>query len=74
MPDDKELDQNTTDRVLAVVKGFIERNGYSPTVRDIVWEAGLSSTSVAVRHLDKLRADNKVTWLPKVARTLRLVA
>ena len=45
--------------------------GYAPTVKEIQDYTGISSTSVVVYWLQKLRIEGRVTWEPGKARTVR---
>lgn len=65
---------NKGDRVLAVIQQLILHHGYSPTVREIVDEADLSSTSVAWYWMRKLRDDGLITWVTGRTRTIRHIA
>jgi SOS-response transcriptional repressor LexA len=45
---------SVTDEVFVFTAKFIHRRGYSPTVRNVQDAFGMSSTSVAYRHLERL--------------------
>lgn len=57
--------------MLAVIRGFILIHGYSPTVREIVYEADISSTSVVWYWMGKLRDAGLIRWVPGLTRTIR---
>lgn len=50
---------------------FIDKNGFSPSVREVATGSGIS---VAVAHyrLERLRDAGVVTWKPGTPRTLRV--
>lgn len=60
----------TTEKVLAAIKQYREEHGYSPSIRDIVRVAPLSSESVATYHLNKLEQAGKIKRTPFVARSI----
>lgn len=51
-----------------------ERNGVSPSTREICEEARLSSTSTVHFHLAALQRQNYITYRPGQPRTIRVVA
>jgi SOS-response transcriptional repressor LexA len=65
-----ELTTRETDALAAVV-AFIDREGYSPSVRDIQHALGLRSTQPAYRLLTRLQDKGLITWNPRVARTIQ---
>jgi len=68
-------DVTATERVLRVVREYIDQNGYAPSIRDVVELAGLSSTSLADYHLRKLEREGRLKRGPwKTSRSLRVVA
>jgi repressor LexA len=60
-------------RILMAIKLFWHRNGYAPSLREICTDADISSTSVAVWHLERLQDAGLITYEPKKPRTIRLV-
>jgi repressor LexA len=50
------------------------KNGYAPTIRELMEDAGLSSTNAVAGHLLALERKGLVTSLPGKARTLRVTA
>ena len=60
-------------KTLAFIKQSIAKNGYSPTVREIMVGRGVSSTAVIDYHLRRLRAHKRITWKPNTARTIRVL-
>jgi repressor LexA len=65
--------ERTRDQILIAVQELTEEAGYPPTFREVADEIGMHLTTVA-HHLDWLRAEGRVVWHPRQARTLRLRA
>ena len=60
-------------RILDVIREFLDENGYPPTVRDIVKACDMSSTSVADYHLRALRRDGYIRRDSGVSRGIEIV-
>jgi len=60
-------------RMLRAIRGFIEENGYPPSMRQLGKLAGISSTSVVSYNLDVLQRKGHIVRDPDVSRGLRLV-
>ncbi len=60
-------------RVLAVIREFLDERGYPPTVRDIVRECEMSSTSVADYHLRTLEKEGFIRRDSGVSRGMEVV-
>lgn len=52
---------------------FIDRNGFSPTVREMMRGVGLKSPSAVQARLDILKKKGWVQWVHRQTRTVRLV-
>ena len=61
----------TTKKVLEYVEFFIDTRGYSPTIREIAAELGLSTGAIH-SHLELLRDMALISWTPGKARTIVL--
>ena len=59
-------------RVFDFIESFLERNGYSPTWREIELFTGLTAPSVQVR-LNYLRQKGRIDWVDGQPRTLRII-
>lgn len=59
--------------VLRFIRSFIAAQGHSPTVREITRGVGLHSTSAAHHWLEALRYDNRIDWVPGLARTIKVL-
>jgi repressor LexA len=69
------LNYNATDkqqRILWAISLFWHRNGYAPSLREICTDADISSTSVAVWHLERLQDAGLVQYEAGKPRTIRL--
>jgi SOS-response transcriptional repressor LexA len=68
----------TREKVLEAIQNFWDRNGYSPSLRDLSKAVRTSlgtrtSTSVIDYHLRRLEKAGKILQDPGVARSIRLV-
>lgn len=59
--------------VYKVVKEFIEKNGYSPSVREICEILGYKSPASAEAHLQKLKDKGYITFVENRNRTIRII-
>jgi repressor LexA len=59
-------------RILLAIRLFWHRNGYAPSLREICTDAEISSTSVAVWHLERLQDAGLVQYEAGKPRTIRL--
>jgi len=62
----------TRQRILELIRSFVEKRGYAPTVRDIMKECNLSSTAVVQHHLNILERQGDIERDAKVFRSIRL--
>ena len=62
----------TPDNVLAFVTNFIQKNGYSPTYREIGEVIGTKNTYRITECLDILEDEGKIERVGRI-RTIRLV-
>lgn len=63
----------TSERLLDAIVGFWKAFGYSPSYRDLMATAGLSSASVVDYNLRKLRDLGYVSYEPGIARSIVLL-
>lgn len=63
----------TTEEVLGVIKRHTKQKGYPPTVREIGEEVGLNSPAAVHHHLETLRREGLIDWVPGKSRTLRVI-
>ncbi len=61
------------ERMLEFIRGFMAENGLPPTVRDIQYACGISSTSVVDYNLRLLQRDGFLRRRPDVARGIELL-
>lgn len=59
-------------RVLDFVLSFIDKHGYSPTMRDIAAGCGFASPNASLMHMRALQRKGFVTWKPGRSRTARV--
>ena len=62
----------TRETILQFIHGFIDKRGYSPTVRDILRGCAISSTAVVQYHLDVLEKEGRIHRDPEIFRSIRL--
>ena len=62
----------TREKVLIEIKGYIDKFGISPTVRELVNLVGVKSTSTIQRHLDGLVETGKIVRENNESRTIRI--
>jgi SOS-response transcriptional repressor LexA len=58
--------------VILFISDHIEKCGYSPSVSEVAAHAGVASKDTAHRDLEVLRYRGWITFVPKVARTMRV--
>ena len=61
------------ERMLEFIRGFMAENGLPPTVRDIQYACGISSTSVVDYNLRLLQREGFLRRRPDVARGIELL-
>jgi repressor LexA len=61
-------------RVLELIRDFRASSGYSPTLREIAGELGVSSVATVAEHIAALEAKGLVRRRPDRARSVRLTA
>ena len=58
--------------VVALITALTARDGYAPTVRELMTAMGLKSPDSVMFHLHKLREQGRVTWKDGLSRTLKV--
>ncbi len=61
------------EEILTVIKKYIAKNGYSPTVREICKEVGLNSTATVFVHLQHLMRKEYLSQTNSKFRTLEVL-
>jgi repressor LexA len=56
---------------LGFIKGFIEKNGYSPTIAELATAAGVNGNAAAER-VTRLLLKGAITKTPRIARSIRM--
>ena len=69
----KQIEQSGRERVYSFLVDFIQKNGYSPTVREICVGTGLRSTSSVYAHLLKLEDEGKIEMKKKSTRAIKVI-
>lgn len=64
---------NKQEQVYEIIKQFIDQNGYSPSIREIMKLMGLSSPATIHSHLCKLKEKGYITYVPDTNRTIRII-
>ncbi len=64
---------NGRERVYNFIVEFIQKNGYSPSVREICVGTDLSSTASVYMHLLKLEDERKIQMKKKSTRAIRVI-
>jgi len=60
-------------QIFEYIKGYVDENNYSPTVREISLAVGLKSTSTVHSHLERLKRDGYIDFIPSSPRTLSIL-
>lgn len=60
-------------KIYRIIKDFIDRNGYSPSVREIANFANLSSPATIQEHIKKLKDKGYITYIENKTRTIRVI-
>ena len=55
---------------LRLIRSFIEKNGYSPTIAELATAAGVNGNAVAER-VTRLLLKGAITKRPRIARSIR---
>lgn len=63
----------TRKKILDIIVTYINKNGFSPTVREIGNLVGIKSTATVHKHLEKLKEQGRIDWNPTQSRTIRRV-
>jgi SOS-response transcriptional repressor LexA len=71
----KQLPKGIKRRVLIMgfINEFIETNGFSPSVREVMEGSGLKSTSTAKAHLDVLKKQGHINFREDRSRTITVI-
>lgn len=59
-------------RIYEIIKRFIEKNGYSPTVREIMKKAKLNSPATIQNYINILKDKGYITNTENKNRTIRI--
>lgn len=59
--------------VYTAIKGFMNKYGYSPSIRELCVMCDIKSPSVVLSHLRKARAKGFITYEDKKKRSIKIV-
>lgn len=59
--------------VLAIIEAAILKNGFSPSVREIMTAAGVGSPNGIMCHIESLHRKGYITYQPNTARSIRIL-
>jgi SOS-response transcriptional repressor LexA len=59
--------------ILMVIADYIEHFQFSPSVREIGAIVGLNSASTVISHLERMRHDGTISYLPGVPRSITIL-
>ncbi|WP_155891560.1 transcriptional regulator [Heyndrickxia acidiproducens] len=65
--------EKTEEQIFNYIKEYIEKNNYSPSVRDIQRNCDLHSLSTIHKYLEKLKGRGLIDWAPATPRTIKIV-
>ena len=63
----------TDEQIMAFIGGFIRKNGYSPSVREVGEAIGINSAGSVRYRLAQLRDKGLITYDDRKPRTIRVV-
>lgn len=63
---------NVQKRVYYIIKDYIEKHGYSPTIREIAKFNGTTSPSTVFYHLKNLKQKGYIDFNEKMKRTIQI--
>lgn len=61
------------DKIVAFIRGYVDKNGYPPTYREIGDGCGLTSTSSITWYLGKLERAGRITRKRNSPRSIRVI-
>ena len=60
-------------RIYKAIKEYINKKGYSPTVRELCKMTGKNRPGTVEDHLKKLKETGYITFIPNLSRTIRII-
>lgn len=60
-------------RIYKAIVQYIDEKGYSPTVRELCKLTGKNSPGTVEVHLQKLKENGYITFIPNLSRTIRII-
>lgn len=65
--------QKTEDEILKIIKDFVVKHRYSPSVREIVKYSSVRSSSTVTMYLNKLKEKGLIEWETNRPRTIKIL-
>lgn len=65
--------KQTEEEILNIIKEFLAKYKYSPTIREIAKKSSVSSSSTVSIYLEKLKKKGLIDWEPKRPRTIKVL-
>lgn len=59
--------------IMVWLQRFIDKNGYSPSMREITEGLGYYSTSTVFARMSHLAENGYISWTPGKSRTIRIL-
>jgi len=69
----KERLTQKQENIYNIIKQFINKNGYSPTFREIAKIAKLNSSGTIQEYIYKLKKKGYINYIPNKNRTIRII-
>lgn len=60
-------------KLYKIIKNYIEKNGYSPTIRELCDELNLKSTGTIQVMLKRIKEKGFIDYIEKKSRTIRII-
>ncbi|MEK5207465.1 LexA family protein [Psychrobacillus sp. FSL H8-0510] len=64
---------NRQTEIYEYIKYYLAEHSYSPTIREIAYAVGLTSTSTVHGHLDRLRRKGYIDFIDMRPRTIQII-
>ena len=70
---ERQRGRATRQNLLRAIQNLTDQHGYPPTVRELVDETGISSTSAVIYHLEILEGQGRIKREPYKARSIQVL-
>jgi SOS-response transcriptional repressor LexA len=68
----RNIDEDRAVKIYKAIKNYIEKNGFSPSVRELCKLTGINSISTITSYLNKLEEGGYIKRKPKIVRNITL--